>query len=77
MGYRVECQYWIAVALVAQNKKAEALELVGSTLKLGEQRNRNRELEGPFESFSEINLKLFGIRHRLTQDETELRDDPP
>lgn len=77
VGYRVECQYWIAVALVAQNKKAEALELVGSTLKLGEQRNQKRELEGPFESFREINLKLFGIRHRLTQDETELRDDPP
>ncbi|MBW1774874.1 MAG: tetratricopeptide repeat protein [Deltaproteobacteria bacterium] len=77
VGYRVECRYWIAVALVAQNKKAEALELVRSTLKLGEQRNRKRELEGPFESFREINLKLFGIRHRLTQDETELRDDPP
>lgn len=77
VGYRVECQYWIAVALVAQNKKAEALELVDNTLKLGEQRNRRHELEGPFESFREINLKLFGIRYRLTQEEGELRDDPP
>ena len=77
VGYQVECQYWIAVALMAQGKKAEALELVGKALKLGKQRNRKRELEGPFESFREIDLKLFGIRYRLTQEEGKLRDDPP
>jgi tetratricopeptide (TPR) repeat protein len=76
-GYQVECKYWIAVALAAQNKKAEALEWAESALKQGEQRNGRLESEGPFESFREINLKLLGIRYRLTPKEEKPRDYPP
>ena len=77
VGYQVECQYWIAVALAAQNKKAEARNMVEQALLLGEKRNGYKELEGPFESFREINLKLFGLRYRLSEKEEEPITTPP
>ncbi len=77
VGYQVECKYWIATALAAQNKNSESLELVEGALKQGEQRNGKHELDGPFESFREINLKLFGLRYRLTQEKEKAMIEPP
>ena len=77
VGYEVECQYWIAVALAAQNRKAEARDVVEQALLLGEKRDGFKELEGPFESFREINLKLFGLRYRLTEKKEKPTVTPP
>lgn len=77
VGYQVECEYWIAAALAAQNKKAEARAMVAQALRLGEKRNGLRELEGPYESFREINLKLFGLRYRLSKTGADSVVSPP
>lgn len=77
VGYQVECLYWIAVALVAQDRKTEAREVTERALKLGEDRDGYQELEGPFESFREISLKLFGLRYRLQKEKKVPMVTPP
>ena len=47
------------------------MDMVERALRLGEKRNGLRELEGPYESFRQINLKLFGLRYRLTKKGAE------
>ena len=45
IGYLVECKYWIAVALRAQNKGTEALQWTQSDMAQSEKRNGDLELE--------------------------------
>ena len=58
VGYQVECKYWIASALVAQNRSFEALGLLRDAIAQSTKRNPNLELQGPFESFTEIKKRL-------------------
>ena len=67
-GYKAECMYWIAATLMAQKKRAEALQFVEMALALSEERNVDSELEGPFENFREIENKLQSL-HRYLKEE--------
>ena len=68
-GYRAECMYWIAEALSAQRKRAEALEFTEMALALSQERNADSELEGPFENFREIETRLERLHRYLKEEE--------
>lgn len=68
VGYQVECKYWIALALKAQNKDAKALHWIERALAQSKKRNGDLELEGPFENFGEIRNKLHSLHRDLTME---------
>ncbi|MFX0201632.1 MAG: tol-pal system YbgF family protein [Candidatus Hodarchaeota archaeon] len=65
VGYQVECKYWIALSLKAENKTSEALQLTGAALAQSKKRNAALELEGPFENFREIQDRLERLHNGL------------
>jgi tetratricopeptide (TPR) repeat protein len=65
IGYLVECKYWIAVALRAQNKGSEALEWTQKATAQSEKRNADLELESPFEDYREIENRLKNLHGAL------------
>jgi tetratricopeptide (TPR) repeat protein len=79
VGYQVECKFWIAVALHAQNKVPEALYWTERALAQSEKRNVDLELEGPFENFGDIKsfLKRFHEGLRKKQEHIFIADGIP
>ncbi len=71
VGYQVECMYWIAEALAAQNKRSEALEMTDVALAQSKKRNADAELEGPFENFAEIRWRLERLQIFLKGEKLE------
>jgi tetratricopeptide (TPR) repeat protein len=65
IGYQVECKYWIAVALRAQNKISEAQAISQQALHQSEKRNSDIELNGVFEDFDEIHDQLKTLNDEL------------
>jgi pentatricopeptide repeat protein len=61
IGYRVECKYWIAYSLKEMGRRAEAYEITKEAFSQSDDRDVEKELEGPFENFKEIRkgLKTF------------------
>jgi tetratricopeptide (TPR) repeat protein len=70
-GYKTECMYWIAETLRAQKKRAEALKFTEMALALSEERDAGSELEGPFESFREIESRLERLHQYLKGEEVD------
>ena len=70
-GYKVECMYWIAEALIAQKRSSEALEFTEMARAQSEKRDADLELEGPFENFREIEHRLERLYKRLKLEEIE------
>lgn len=58
IGFQVECKYWIARALDARGKHAEALEMAREAYNQNRARNPELELDGPLENFDEIKSQL-------------------
>lgn len=71
VGYQVECKYWIAEALAAQNKRSKALEMTEVALAESKKREAEAELEGPFENFGEIHARLEGLKIFLKGEKPE------
>jgi hypothetical protein len=65
-GYKAECLYWIAALLTKQKKRSQALEFAEMALAQSGKRNADSELEGPFENFSEIEIRLERLHQYLT-----------
>jgi tetratricopeptide (TPR) repeat protein len=65
ISYQVECKYWIAEALTAQNQTERAYQLAASALAQSESWMKGNELENPFESFEEIQVRLRKLCERL------------
>jgi len=65
IGYLVECKYWIAAALRAQNKGSEALQWTQNAIAQSEKRNGDLELESPFEDYREIENRLKNLHSAL------------
>ena len=65
IGYQVECKYWIAVVLKAQNKISEARTISEQALRQSEKRNPDIELDGVFEDFDEIHEQLKTLNGEL------------
>jgi tetratricopeptide (TPR) repeat protein len=64
-GYKAECMYWIAALLTEQKKRSEAIKFTEMALAQSEERNADSELEGPFENFTEIEIRLERLRQYL------------
>jgi tetratricopeptide (TPR) repeat protein len=67
LGYKVECRYWLALALAEQNRESEALQLTKEALEQSESRNAEKELESPFENFREIHARLTQLNKKLQE----------
>ena len=65
-GYKAECLYWIAALLTKQKKRSQALEFAEMALVESGKRNAGSELEGPFENFGEIEIRLQMLHQYLT-----------
>ena len=65
-GYKAECLYWIAALLTKQKKRSQALEFAEMALAESGKRNAGSELEGPFENFREIEIRLQTLHQYLT-----------
>ena len=65
-GYKAECLYWIAALLTKQKKRSEALEFANRALAQNGKRNTDSELEGPFEDYTEIEIRLERLHQYLT-----------
>jgi tetratricopeptide (TPR) repeat protein len=63
IGYQVECKYWIAEALNAQHRMAEAHEVSSEALTQSRSRNKATELESALDGFDSIRDRLE-MRHR-------------
>jgi len=70
ISYQVECKYWMAEALHAQNQTEQAYHLAASALAQSESWMKGTELENPFESFEEIRARLRKLCERLTGELT-------
>ncbi len=70
VGYQVEVKYWLAVVLMKQKKTSEALEWLEEALDQSRNRDGSSELEGPFESFSDIKFRLRNMQDELLGDGT-------
>jgi tetratricopeptide (TPR) repeat protein len=68
-GYLIECRYWIALSLAAQNKIAEASQMTEAALSQSKKRKAGGELEGPFDSFGEIMDRLEKLYIALRKEE--------
>ena len=71
VGYQIESKYWIALALMAQNKEFEALRVAEIALAQIEKRNVGSELEGPFENFKEVKNNLLTLHEDLLKKKTD------
>jgi tetratricopeptide (TPR) repeat protein len=58
VGYQVACMYWIAEALTAQGHESQALAFTEMALGRRLKRHPDSEVEGPFENFREIEMRL-------------------
>lgn len=65
IGYQVECKYWMALALQGEDKPEEALKLAEAALEQSKERNKDVELEGPFDSFDDIKGRLEKLAKAL------------
>jgi len=72
VGYQVECMYWLAEALTAQNNESEALVFTERALARSEKRRADSEIEGPFEDFKEIKMRLKRLHRSLMGNRTEI-----
>jgi tetratricopeptide (TPR) repeat protein len=72
VGYQVECKYWIASALVTQHRSFEALQLLRDAIAQSAKRNPSLELQGPFESFTEIKKRLEKLE-RLQEESDKVK----
>lgn len=71
ISYQVECKYWIAEALSAQNQTEHAYQLAASALVQSENWIKDNELENPFESFNEIRAQLKILSEKLQAEVTK------
>ena len=71
VGYQIESKYWIALALMAQNKEFDALRVAEIALAQIEKRNVGSELEGPFENFKEVKNNLLTLHEDLLKKKTD------
>ena len=67
LGFAIECNYWIAKAYREMGDKSKALHYAGLGLVDLEKRNDQAELDGPFESFSDIKDKLKDLHKELSK----------
>lgn len=65
VGFKAECKYWIAKTLQEEMKLAEALVMAEEALALAPQRDKDKELEGPLESFKEIHKRTVALHSDL------------
>ena len=65
IGYQVECKYWIAEALNAQQRLAEAHEMAREALTQSKSRNKAAELESALDDFDTIRKRLEELDRRL------------
>jgi len=70
VGYKVESQYWLALALKTQDRVSEALRFTREALNQCEKRKTDRELEGPFENFEEIRTQLRELHEQMVLTES-------
>jgi tetratricopeptide (TPR) repeat protein len=68
VGYRVECRYWIAEALYAQNQLDKAYELTTSALAQSKERNKDDELENAIDNFDDIKKWLGKLHENLRKE---------
>jgi tetratricopeptide (TPR) repeat protein len=71
ISYQVECKYWIAEALHAQNQTEQAYKLAKSAFVQSENWIKDNELENPFESFDEIRTQLKILSEKLQTEITK------
>ncbi|NIW79952.1 MAG: hypothetical protein GWN16_11050, partial [Calditrichae bacterium] len=74
IGFQVECKYWIAQALYENDQPVEAYKLADDALQQSEERDKDTELEGQFESFDKIKDHLEDFYDDL-KEEIELSGD--
>jgi tetratricopeptide (TPR) repeat protein len=82
IGYRVECKYWIAVALHAMDRSDEAYAMTREALQQSRMRDNDAELESAIEGFPaiekrlvELNGELRALRSAMTRAEDLLRTE--
>ncbi len=68
IGYRVECKYWMAQSLLGQNRLGEALGMAAQALAQSETRNPDRELDGYFDDFDQIEARLRKLYDYLKKE---------
>ena len=65
VGYQVECKYWIAEALNAQNQLDKAYELTTLVLAQSQERDKDNELENAIDNFDDIKKRLDKLHENL------------
>ena len=65
IGYQVECKYWIAIALRAQDRTDEAYSLTQQALWQSRMRDSDAELESAVEPFAAIMKRLVELNKEL------------
>lgn len=68
ISYQVECKYWIAEALNAQNQLDQAYELATLALAQSKEWIKDNELENPLENFGTIKKRLKKLHERLRKE---------
>ncbi len=66
VGYQVECNYLIALALTNLGRKDEAIPYLETALMLAKKRDKKKELEGPLEDFKEIVKNTKRLYRRIS-----------
>jgi tetratricopeptide (TPR) repeat protein len=77
VGYQVACMYWIAEALTAQNNESEAIAFTEMALTRSVKRHPDSEMEGPFENFEEIKMRLERLHRVLKENWRNHSQDRP